>query len=88
LIDRAVRRDVRWCKVSAIKRTAMAKTSDYRIVTFQRKPGRWRANVTPIVQPAAARQGTSILGFVTEEDSDSEESAAIAADRAIRKLES
>jgi hypothetical protein len=68
---------------SAEKGTAMAKASDYKIVTFQRKPGRWRANVTPINQPATRRQGSTILGFVTTEDSGSEESAAIAADQAI-----
>jgi hypothetical protein len=66
----------------------MAKASDYKVVTFQRKPGRWRANVTPIVQPAATTQGTTILGFVTTEDSGSEEGAAIAADQAIKALDS
>jgi hypothetical protein len=66
----------------------MAKASDYNIVTFQRKPGRWRANVTPIILPATSRKGTTILGFVTTEDSSSEESAVIAADRAIKALDS
>jgi hypothetical protein len=65
----------------------MAKASDYKIVTFQRKPGRWRADVTPIVQMAARRQGSTILGFITTEDSSSEESAAIAADKAIKALD-
>ncbi len=64
----------------------MAKASDYKIITFQRKPGRWRANVTPIVQ-TTTRQGSTILGFVTTEDSNSEESAAIAADKAIKALD-
>jgi hypothetical protein len=66
----------------------VAKASEYDIVIFQRKPGRWRANVTPISQPATRRQGRTILGFVTTEDSSSEESAAIAADQAIKELES
>jgi hypothetical protein len=66
----------------------MAKASDYKIVTFQRKPGRWRANVTPINRPATTRLGTTILGFVTTEDSGSEESAAMAADQAIKQLDS
>jgi hypothetical protein len=65
----------------------MAKRSDYRIVTFQRKPGQWRANITPINQPATITRGAAILGFVTAEDSSSEENAAIAADRAIRELD-
>jgi hypothetical protein len=66
----------------------MAKASDYKIITFQRKPGRWRANVTPIAKLAARRQGVTTLGFVTTEDSGSEESAAIAADQAIKELDS
>ena len=69
------------------KRTAMAKTSDYRIVTFQRQPGLWRANMTPIVQPATSTRGGAIRGFVTAEDSKSEEDAVIAANRAIRQLD-
>jgi hypothetical protein len=69
------------------KGTAMAKASDYTIVVFQRKPGRWRASVTPNIQPAARTQG-AVLGFVTTEDSGSEESAVIAADKAIKELDS
>jgi hypothetical protein len=65
----------------------MAKASDYRIVTFQRKPGQWRANITPVVTPATITRG-AILGFVTAEDSNSEENAVIAAGRAIKELES
>ena len=66
----------------------MAKPSDYRVVTFQRKPGQWRANITPIVQPVTITRGATLLGFVTSEDSKSEAGAVIAADRAIRELES
>jgi hypothetical protein len=66
----------------------MAKPSDYRIVTFQRQPGLWRANMTPIVLPAAITRGAAIRGFVTAEDSKSEEDAVIAANRAIRELDS
>jgi hypothetical protein len=66
----------------------MAKATDYKVVTFQRKPGYWRANVTPVLQPAAPRQGTTILGFVTSEDCSSEEAAVVAANKAIRELES
>jgi len=65
----------------------MAKPSDYRVVTFQRKPGQWRANITPIVQPVTTTRGAALLGFVTSEDSNSEANAAIAADRAIRELD-
>jgi hypothetical protein len=65
----------------------MAKPSDYRIVTFQRKPGYWRANITPIVPPVTVTRGAAILGFVTSEDSSSEEGATLAANRAIRELD-
>jgi hypothetical protein len=65
----------------------MAKASDYRILTFQRKPGHWRANMTPIVLPATSTRGAAIRGFVTTEDSKSEEDAVLAANRAIRELD-
>ena len=66
----------------------MAKVSDYRIITFQRQPGLWRANMTPIVQPPTITRGAAIRGFVTAEDSKSEDDALIAANRAIRELNS
>jgi hypothetical protein len=66
----------------------MAKVSDYRIITFQRQPGLWRANMTPIVQPPMITRGAAIRGFVTAEDSKSEDDALIAANRAIRELDS
>ncbi|MBA2402766.1 MAG: hypothetical protein H0V72_29535 [Bradyrhizobium sp.] len=65
----------------------MAKPSDYRIITFQRQPGLWRANMTPIVLSTASTRGAAIRGFVTAEDSKSEEDAVIAANRAIRELD-
>ncbi|MBR1231952.1 hypothetical protein [Bradyrhizobium sp. AUGA SZCCT0182] len=66
----------------------MAKVSNYRIITFQRQPGLWRANMTPIVQPPTITRGAAIRGFVTAEDSKSEDDALIAANRAIRELDS
>ena len=65
----------------------MAKPSDYRIDTFQRQPGLWRANMTPLVQSATITKGAAIRGFVTAEDSKSEADAVIAANRAIRELD-
>jgi hypothetical protein len=65
----------------------MAKPSDYRIDTFQRQPGLWRANMTPIVVPATITRGAAIRGFVTAEDSKSEADAVIAANRAIKELD-
>jgi len=69
------------------KRTAMAKASDYRIITFQRQPGLWRANMTPIGPPATIMRSAAIRGFVTAKDSKSEEDDIIAANRAIRELD-
>jgi ABC-type sugar transport system substrate-binding protein len=66
----------------------VAKRHEYDIVIFQRKPGHWRASVTSIIELAARRHGKTTLGFVTTEDSSSEESAAIAADQAIKELDS
>jgi hypothetical protein len=43
--------------------------------------------MTPIVPPATIMRGAAILGFVTAEDSKSEEDAVIAANRAIRELD-
>jgi hypothetical protein len=34
----------------------MAKASDYKVITFLRKPGSWRANVMPIVAPCVYRK--------------------------------
>ena len=40
----------------------MAKASDYKIITFQRQPGRRRANVTPI-QPGREKAGKEDPGI-------------------------
>jgi len=64
----------------------MAKASDYKIITFQQKPGRWRANVTPITKARCDQARRDDAGTVTREDSGSEESAAIAANQAIKEL--
>ncbi len=64
----------------------MAKT-DYDIVTFQRKPGLWRASVTR-KGAWSASQGKIMLSFVTDEDADSERGAELAAHQAIKNLSS
>jgi hypothetical protein len=66
----------------------LAKASDYRIITFQRQPGLWRANMTPVVLPATITKGAALRGFVTAKDSKSEADAVIAANRAIKELDS
>ncbi len=62
----------------------MADLSQFSILTFQRRPGLWRASISPKVTGPAIK-GT-MLGFVTEDDCDSEEAAETAAKRAIKKL--
>ncbi len=64
----------------------MAQAPQFKITTFQRKPGLWRANIMPVSLPASARLGAATLGFVTDEDSSSEDDAVAAANRAIKKL--
>ncbi|WP_283813676.1 MULTISPECIES: hypothetical protein [unclassified Bradyrhizobium] len=44
--------------------------------------------MTPIVQSSTITRGAAIRGFVTAEDSKSEDDALIAANRAIRELDS
>lgn len=63
----------------------MADVSLFSILTFQRRPGLWRASISPKVSAGPAIKGT-MLGFVTEDDCDSEEAAETAAKRAIKKL--
>ena len=60
----------------------MADVSEYDIVTFERKPGQWRASITPKARSGATRDPA---GLVTKEDCDSEEGALKAANEAIRR---
>ena len=63
----------------------MADASLFSILTFQRRPGLWRASISP-KDPSSAARGKTMLGFVTEDDSDSEQAAEQAAKLAIKKL--
>jgi len=64
----------------------MADLSQFSILTFQRRPGLWRASISPKVSANNTIKGKTMLGFVTEDDCDSEEAAETAAKRAIKKL--
>ena len=64
----------------------MADLSHYSILTFQRRPGLWRASISPKVVAGSTIKGQTMIGFVTEDDCDSEEAAETAAKRAIKKL--
>jgi hypothetical protein len=64
----------------------MADLSQFSILTFQRRPGQWRASISPKVSASNTIKGKTMLGFVTEDDCDTEEAAETAAKRAIKKL--
>ena len=69
-----------------IEWTTMADASLFTILTFQRRPGLWRASISPKVNPGSTIKGKDMIGFVTEDDCDTEEAAELAAKRAIKKL--
>jgi hypothetical protein len=64
----------------------MAHISEYSIVTYERKPGHWRAAISPKVQRSGA-SGETVHSFVTPYDSASEAEAKFAAEHLIRKLQ-
>jgi hypothetical protein len=63
----------------------MALITEYSIVTYERKPGQWRAAITPKGHARIFR-GDKVLSTVTPDDSASESDANVAAERLIRKL--
>jgi hypothetical protein len=65
----------------------MAKAADYDVVTFQRRPGLWRASITLKAGAAPSSKKGQMLGFLTEEDYDSEANAEIAAAAVIKNIE-
>jgi len=64
----------------------MADISKFSIVTYERKPGQWRAAITPIARSGSSSQGATVLSVVTPDDSASEADALLAAQQTIRKL--
>jgi hypothetical protein len=65
----------------------MADISEYSIVTYERKPGHWRAAISPKVQKSGA-PGETVHSTVSPDDSASELEAKYAAEQLIRKLRS
>ena len=65
----------------------MAHISEFSIITFQRKPGHWRAAISPRVLRSGA-PGETVHNFVTPYDSASEAEAQFAAEQLIRKMQS
>ena len=64
----------------------MADISQHSIVTYERRPGHWRAAITPIRRSGTFIQGKTITSIVTPDDSASEPDAKFAAEKIIRKL--
>jgi hypothetical protein len=64
----------------------MAELSHFSIVTYERRPGFWRAAITPVRQAATFIRGKTTSSFVTPDDFSSESDAKSAAEKIIRKL--
>jgi hypothetical protein len=67
----------------------MADVAKFSILTFQRKPGAWRAAITPKDRRAclaSPTKGEEILSIVTPKDCQCEEAAALAAREVVKKL--
>jgi hypothetical protein len=64
----------------------MAELSQFSIVTYERRPGHWRAAITPVRRPGALIQGRTFSSIVTPDDFASEPDAKFAAEKIIRKL--
>ena len=64
----------------------MAEKSLFSIITYERKPGQWRAAITPIRPPGNVIQGKTTTSIVTPDDFLSEADAKFAAEKMIRKF--
>jgi hypothetical protein len=65
---------------------SMAHISGFSIVTYERKPGHWRAAISPKVRDGSGAPGKTVHSTVTPDDSASESEAKFAAELLIRKL--
>ena len=64
----------------------MAEISQFSIVTYERRPGHWRAAIIPVKRSGTAILGKTTSSFVTPDDFNSETDARFAAEKIIRKL--
>jgi hypothetical protein len=64
----------------------MANKSQFSIVTYERRPGHWRAAVTPFAQSGLFIRGRTTSSIVTGDDSESETDAMLAAEKLIKSL--
>jgi hypothetical protein len=72
--------------IAGARSSPVANISEYSIVTYQRKPGCWRAAITRKGSAAMALRGDTVLSVVTPDDYASEADAQFAAEKIIRKL--
>jgi hypothetical protein len=64
----------------------MANISQFSIVTYERKPGHWRAAITPKAHAGNVVGGEKVRSMVTSDDYASESEAQVAAEKLIGKL--
>ena len=64
----------------------MANVSEFSIVTYLRKPGRWRAAIIPNNRIGECGGGERVRSVVTPDDLASETEAQLAAEKLIRRL--
>ena len=68
------------------QRWPIAHISEYSIVTYERKPGHWRAAISPKVLVKSGASGLTVHSVIAPDDSASESAAKLAAELLIRKL--
>jgi hypothetical protein len=68
------------------RRPPMAHISEYSIVTYERRPGLWRAAITPFRRSILGIKGRTVNSFVTPDDFASEGDAKFAAEKIINKI--
>jgi len=71
---------------SVSRGTSMAAISEFSIVTYERKPGCWRAAVTRKGDAEIVIGGFKVRSVVTPDDCASESDAQLAAHKLIRRL--
>ena len=64
----------------------MADISNFSIVAYERKPGQWRAALTPIPRLGPAPQTGTVQSIVTPDDHASEIEARSTAEKMIKGL--
>jgi len=64
----------------------MADISKFSIVTYERKPGRWRAAITRKASSGDVVRGEEVRSVVTPDDDASEPDAELAARKLISKF--